>query len=186
MIADVLLTVAVVAVAPGAVPELQIRVGEIGFAAYRAAVGVWGFGFCSGCLIRACIEGDYLRLLFCTSGLFASAQHPAEIGPPGNGHYIQHIGPEKQEIVGKGDDAEQIIGKGKRKQIQNNDDQIEQRKDPGLDGNKEKQQKMGVRIQCGIAEKQAQVQIGHIGLSAKNQTVDVHEDHTGQVEQIKF
>ena len=47
VVADVVLTIAMVAVAAGAVAELQLRIGNIGSAAYGAAVAVIGL---LGCL----------------------------------------------------------------------------------------------------------------------------------------
>ena len=50
MIADVIFTIAVVAVAAGAVAEFQFRVGDVGAAAYGAFVVVVCFGRLGGVL----------------------------------------------------------------------------------------------------------------------------------------
>ena len=44
VVADMLLAVAVIALAPGAVAELQLRVGQVRTAAYGATVGIWSLG----------------------------------------------------------------------------------------------------------------------------------------------
>ena len=109
MIADMLLAVAVVAIAPGAVPELQIRMGNIGFSANGAAVGIGCLGGGGSCLIGSCIEWDYLRLLLCFSSTAVMTQHAPEIDAPAHGNDIQDILAEEQKIVCKGNDTEQIV-----------------------------------------------------------------------------
>ena len=64
MIVDMILTVAVVALALGAVAEFQLRVGHIGAAADGAFVGVGGFRPGGGGSVRACAgEGNLLSPL---------------------------------------------------------------------------------------------------------------------------
>ena len=179
-------TVAVIAVAPGAVTEFQIRMGYICSAADSTPVGIGRFGFCGGRFIGTGIERNDLWLLFCRSRLFAFADHPTEIGSPGNGNHIQYIFAEEQEIVGKGNDTEQIIGERQGYQIQYNDDQIKQGEDPCLDRDKEKQKKMSIRIQRGITEEQTEVQISDICLATQDHAVDIHQNHAGEIEQIEF
>ena len=109
MVADMILTVAVVAVTAGAIPEFQIRVGDICSAAYGAAVMVGRCGFCGGSLIGTCtvkINGLLLignfRFPFKKSG---------KIDLPGYWNYVAHILAEEQEVVSKGNQGEQIVGK---------------------------------------------------------------------------
>ena len=108
VVIDVLFAVAVVALAPGAVPEFQL--GEFGVrpAADSAAVGIGCYRLCCAGLIRACVRegnraGFLCRLLF---------EQPAGIDPPGQGDHIHNILAEEQEIVGKRNDTEQIVGEG--------------------------------------------------------------------------
>lgn len=186
VIADVILAVTVVTVAPGAVPELQFRMGKVSSAADGTPMGVGCLGLCGGGFVGACVEGDHLRLLLPAAGLSGFAQHSAEICPPGKRDYIQHVLAEEEEVIGKGYDTEQIVGKRQGHQIQYNNYQVKQSKDPCFNGNEEKQQEMGIGVQRGIAEKQTEVQVSHICLSAEDQTVNIHQDHTGEIEQIKF
>ncbi len=185
MVGDMLLAVAVVAIAAGTVPEFQFRIGSIGSAADSAAVGVGGLGRGGRCLIGSGIEGNHLwpvpgKILLCP---FYTAPG---IDPPGLGKHIQHITSKEQEIVGQGNNAEEIMGEGDGEEIQSHQHQIDQGENPGLHGNDEEQQKMGVGIHGGVAQKQAQIQIGHIGLSAKDQAPDVHHQKAGQVKQVEF
>ena len=102
-----LLAVAVVALAPGAVAELQLGVGNICPSADGAAVGVGGFGGSFCCLVGTGIELDDLCLLLLDRLLF---EEPPGIEPPGQRQYVAYIGTKKQEIVGKGNYREIIIG----------------------------------------------------------------------------
>ncbi len=59
VIADVLLAVAVVAIAAGAVPELQLRIGNVGASADGTPMGVGGFNRSGCCLVGAGnVEGN--------------------------------------------------------------------------------------------------------------------------------
>ena len=185
VITDMLLAVAVIAIAPGTVPELQIRMGNVGFSANGAAVGIRGLGSGGCCFVGTCIERDNLRLLW-TGGIAVPAQHTLEINTPAHGNDIQDILAEEQKVVCKGNDAEQIVGEGQGKQIQQHDYKIEQCKNPGFDRDEEKQQEMCVGIHGGIAEEQAQIQICDISLSAEDHAVNVHQNHAGNIEQIEL
>ena len=44
---------------------------------------------------------------------------------------------------------------------------------------------MGVGVQRGVAEKQAQVQIGNTGAAAENHAVNVHHHHAGEIKQVE-
>ena len=72
VVADVVFTVAVVAVATGAIPEFQLGVTHIRSTAHRTTVGIWCSGPVDGCLIRAgggegYGSGFFLRLIFIKS-----------------------------------------------------------------------------------------------------------------------
>ena len=45
---------------------------------------------------------------------------------------------------------------------------------------------MGIREHGGVAQKQAQVQVGDAGGAAEDQAVNVHQHHTGEIEQVEF
>ena len=68
MVVDVIFAVAVISLTAGAVPELQIGIGNIRSAANSAAVGVGILGFCHGGFVGTCAgEGDG----FCSIWRFA-------------------------------------------------------------------------------------------------------------------
>ena len=91
MIADVILTVAEVTIALGAIAKLQLRIRNIRSAAKDTFMGV-----------------GRLRFLFCVdlyiNGLGAAAPVPQ------TGNDILNIAAHKQKIVGKGHQGEQIVG----------------------------------------------------------------------------
>ena len=106
MIVNVVFTVAVIAVAAGAVTEFQLRIRHIGSAAHGAFVGVRCLHSCGAGLIGAGSgEGDgagfCLRLLF---------EKSAGVEPPGQRNYIHNVLAKEQEIVGDGDKREQVVG----------------------------------------------------------------------------
>ncbi len=185
VVVDMILAIAVIAITPGTVSEFQIRVGDVRAAADGAAVGIGSLGLGSGCLIGSGIKGNGLATGM-GGCIFGPAGGPAGIDPPGLGQHIQYIAAKKQEIVGQGDDAEEIIGEGGGDKAECDHDQIDQGKDPCLHGNDKKQQEMGIGVHGCIAQEETQVQICHICLSAKNQTPDIHQYHTGQIEQIEL
>lgn len=172
------LAVAVIAIAPGAVAELQLRMGNIRPAADSAPVGIGCLGGGSGSLIGACIEGNGLMLLVGSSVLCTFCGSSC-IDPPGLGQYIQDICAEEQEVIGQRNDAEKIIGEGRGKEIKGHDHQVNQSEEPGLHRNDEEQQKMGIGIHGGVAQEEAQVQVGHIRLSAEDQAPQIHHHHAG-------
>ena len=185
MVADVIFTIAVVSVAAGAVTELQIGMGNVCPAADGAAVIVGDFGCCGGCLTGAGIEGDGLAGLSAGS-ILCTACIAAGVDPPGLGQHIQHILAEEQEVIGQGDQAEEIVGEGASEEVQGNDGQIDEGKDPGLYGDDEEQQEVGIGIHGGITQEHAQIQISDIRLAAKDQTPDIHQHHTGEIEEVKL
>ena len=64
--------------------------------------------------------------------------------------------------------------------------QIQQRKNPGFDGNDEHDQELGFGVHGGIAQEQAQVQVIHTGPAAEDHAVDVHHQDAAEVEQIEL
>ena len=98
VVVDVVLAVAVVAVAPGAVAELQLRVGAVSAPADGAFVGIV-------LLDLGLAEGD--GFVGCgVDGLFL------ELPLPAPGQDIDHILSKEQEVVGKADHREQIRREG--------------------------------------------------------------------------
>ena len=78
MIVDMILTVTVVSITPGAVPKFQFRIGYIGAATYSTSVGVGRFHRGGGSLVRAG-RGEGNR-----AGLFGfSAEQTACVYAPG-------------------------------------------------------------------------------------------------------
>ena len=182
MIVDVILAVAVVATAPGAVAEFQLGVTDIRPPADGALVGVGSlYGGVAG-LVGTGVKMDHLGF-FLHWGLFT--QQSGGVGPPGHGDHVQHILAEKQEVVGKGDDGEQVVGKGVGDEAHQHHHQINQGKNPALDGDDEEQQKGSVGEQSGVSQEQAHVQIGHIRRAAENHAVNIHHHHAGQIVQVK-
>ena len=152
MIVNVVFAVAVIAVAAAAVAELQLRIGHIGSAADRTLVGIGLFDFCGCCLVRAC-SGEGYSACFFARFLF---KYSAGIDPPGLGDHIHHILTKEQEVVGDGYQREQTVGEqtvsGKVDYINYCQHQINQRKDPGLDRDDEKQQEAGIGLKCRITQ----------------------------------
>lgn len=101
VVIDVIEAIAMVTIATGTVPKLQLRVGNICPTAYGAAVAV--IGFCCGGSVAAG-EGDYLgNSLFCRSP-FCSQNWRED---------VFYIFTEEQKIVGNGYQGEQIVGEQK-------------------------------------------------------------------------
>ena len=159
MVADMILAVAMVAVAPGAITELQIRMAHIGTAADGAfmiislLLGSASAGELDG-LSGRLLGRISLRLLFLSGSLH----------PPGQRQHILDVSAKEQEIVCQRHQGEQIIReqeirRRQRQHLIRGDAQIEQRKDPRPHGNDKEQQEVGIRVQGGIAQEQAQVQI---------------------------
>ena len=182
MVVNVIFTVAVITVASAAVTEFQFRIGHIGSAAYAALVGIV---FPGGSAFGSCLgEGDgagvFHRPGFCLS---AHADAPVE------GNDIHNILAEEQEIVGNGDQREQIqrevTCQRKLNHIINCDAQIEQSQNPGSHRDNVKQQELRIGIQGGKTDQQAQIQIEDAGSSAEEHAEYIHQKHTGQIEKIE-
>lgn len=119
---DMVFAVTVVPFAPGTVPEFQFRIGDVRSSTNGTAVGV-GCGRCGrGCSVGSCIKGDRLCLLRLHT-LFP--EEPSGIDPPGHGNDIYHILAKEQEIVGKRNDREEIIGEREGNQVHQDDAQID-------------------------------------------------------------
>lgn len=180
VVGDVLGAVAVVALAPGAVAELQIGEIHIGAAADGALVGVGGLDLgMSGLVAARIVEGDGLA-----AGMDGLSGGAVCVDPPGDGEQIFTVSAKGQEVVAQGDEGEEIVGE-EVEDTQNDDEQIKQRQIPGLHGNDEKQGKLGIGVEGGIGQEQAQVQIVGAGHAAEDQAVHVHQQDSGEVEQIE-
>lgn len=171
----VVFTIAVVTITPGTVAELQIGMADIGSATNRATVVV--IGFC-------CFLGNFHAELddFVALGLGILSKFSLELDTPALREQIQHVRTEEEEIIGKRNYTKQIGGERKGEQIQYNNGQIDQTKQPGFYWDNEEKQKSGIRIHGGITKEQTQVQIGHMGKSAENHAVNIHHSHTGKIE----
>ena len=110
VIIDMVLAVAMVALAPGTVAELQFRISHIGAAADGAFVGVGRLGLGHRGLVGAGV-GERDGLCF-WGGLGILPEKPPGVHSPGHGEDIENILTKEQEIVGQGDDREQIVGEG--------------------------------------------------------------------------
>ena len=184
-------TVTMVAVAPGAVAKLQLRMIHIGFAADGTAMGVGSLGLCNGCLIGAGIgEGDHFCFLGCGGGggltLFKQA---TGIDPPGQGNHIQHIFAEEQEVIQQSNKGEKTVGevsrKGQCNDIVEHQQDIQQSEDPCLHRNDEKQQEACVGIHGGVGKKQTHIQMIGGGCSTEEQAEQVHHNDACYIEQIE-
>ena len=197
MVVDVILAVAVIAVAPGTVPELQLRVGDIGSAADPAAVGeIPGLGIGFG------NKGD-------RAGGFGCFHFSGSVQ---EGEYITDASSHKQQVVGNRHQREQVVGK-----IEYGDGQVEDLRcyhykvdkgnDPALNGNYEEDQESGIGIQGGKGEQKAQMEVVcHVVVNrqgsdehsvlcvrysairdhrAEDHGKYIHEQDTGQVKEIK-
>ena len=185
VIVDMILAVAVVAATTGAVAEFQFRIAQICTAANSTFMGIGCLGLWSRSLIGSGSgEGDDLGLLR-SGGILLLAEHPHKLGAPSPGNDIQHILAKEQEVVGKGDHGEEIQREGIHQQAIDHQGQINQRKDPCLDGNDEEQQELRIREHGGIAEEEAQVQVSDVSSSAENHAPDVHHDDAGKIEEIE-
>ena len=193
MIADVIFTVAMVAVATGAVPELQFWVGNIGPAADGAAVGIGRGLLGSSFFLR---EGDRTRFLLCI--FLHSPVLPSAAGPPSRRQQIQCILSCKQQEIGNTYQREQIAGEDECVIINlgYNDYQIYNRQDPGLNRNYKENIKLAVRIHSSKGQYHAQVHEGsHLQIQSQvglcclcrkyQQCKRAHKDHSGKVIQIK-
>ena len=155
VVGNVILAVAVVALTPGTIAEFQIGEFGIGTTADGAAVGIGGLGLGNCCLIgTGGGEGNYFGLLlFGGDGLFALTHQTIEIGPPGQGNYIDHILAEEQEVIGQGDHGEQVGGEGIYHQTEKHQRQIQKGEDPCLHRNHIHKKELGVGIHGGIGQK---------------------------------
>lgn len=170
VIIDVVLAVAEVALAAGAIPELQLRIGYISPAADCAAVDVRGMLLHGGTVELDRLFLDRLLLLF--------PEQTAQLDPPGEGDDVGNIFSKEQEIVRDRHKGEQAVGEqtggSEKGNAVDRQRQIDQRKDPGLDRNDIQQQEPGIGIHSGKAQKQAHIQIGDICPAAKEHRIDIH------------
>ena len=146
VIADMILTVAVVAMTTGAIPKFQFRVGHVGAATYGAAVVIIhfflgeadGLGRFGG---RICGFGCFL--------LFGRFPEPR------GRQQIQHVLAHEQEVVADGDQRVQEVGEGpaggsQGVHLQYGEDQVHQSKQPGFHRDDEHQQKLCLGEQGSI------------------------------------
>jgi len=194
VIIDMILAVAVVAAAAGAVTKFQLRVGHIGASANGAAMvkittAVIGFG----------TEGNRagFRLLCGALFPFRFPQRPLVWGTTGDkGKQIQNIPSRKNQIAGKTNQREQIVGENGRicENFHTNHENIHDSHKPGFHRNEIQHQKLRIGIGGGKHQKHTQMQIpGHvqidgvgIGHRRKDHGKHIHDQYTGEIKQIKF
>ena len=148
MVVNMVDAVAVVAVAPGAVTEFQFRVGGICSAADSAFVGVI---FLFGCaLVRTAVfEDDDLRFL----GWFF-LEKAGNLHPPAKGEDIDDATAGEQKIITERHQREQAVGEqhygvAHVEYIDGDQDQVQQRQDPGFHRDHEQNQELTVWIHGG-------------------------------------
>lgn len=179
VVADVFFTVAVVAVAPGAVAELQFWVGYIRPATNGAAMGIGGVGRCSFGGIGLCLgEGDHFGFFLAGCRGFLSEQALC-VCLPGQRDDIQKILAEEQEIICQGNQRKHVVGEQEIREtkidhIIKDQTQIHHSEDPCFDGDDKEQQKMGIGEHGGIGQEQAQIQIRGIGEATEEHTENIH------------
>ena len=166
VIVDVFLAVAVIAVTPGAVPELQLRVGNVCPSAYSAAVRIGSLcGIAGAFFVKRDRSGSGRS---CLSGSVFST----ELTTQPEGQKIDNILSGEQKIVAQCHQRKQVVGEIKHRiaQIEHGSKcqkQIDQRHDPCFDGDYKEQSKMTVRIGRGECQDQTQMQIvRHILINA--------------------
>ena len=122
-----------------------------------------------------------------------------------------HIRAEEQEIVQQTDQGEQAVGEegdgiAHVEHIDGNENQVNDRQDPGLHGNDKEHQELGLRVGGTVGQNHAQVQVvGHVAVEvseylrrnqhltdehhirgAEDHGKQVHQYDTCQIEQVKF
>lgn len=186
VVADMVFTVAIVAVTAGAVPEFQLRVGYIGSSANGTAVIVWGFGSSDrGGVGTGGREGNG----FAGSVALFLPEQPGEVGLPADGEDVHYILAEEEEIVQNRHQGEQTVRevtfRSEGNHIIGGQDQIHNRKYPGFHRNDEQQQELGIGIQGSVTQKQTQVQVVDVGIAAENHAEGIHQNNAGKVVQVK-
>ena len=196
MVTDVILAVAEIAIATGTVTEFQLRIGNIGSAAYGAAVEIGFLG------LLACFSGEgdcaagFLRLL--SFGLAV-----LQLVPPLGRQYIDHIPAEEQKVIGQCHQGEQVVGENcnSLQNLKKSYTQINKCQNPRPDGNYKEYHEPVIRILGGEAQQQTQVQeTGYIsGVIIRNifcrgswncnaaagHSKNVHQNDTGEIVQVK-
>ena len=131
VVVDVVLAIAMIAFTSGAVTELQLRIGNVGAAAYSAFVGIVGSSLLGGKGNRSC--------LFLGSCLFGATTN--------KGEQIQNILACKEQIIAQSNQREQIV-REKRGEIINlnaNQNKIDKTQEPCLYGEDKENKKLAVR-----------------------------------------
>ena len=188
VIADVILAVAVIAAAAGAVTELKLRIGYIRSAAYGAFVKIVDFwrrffdlmGNCRGKLNDSSLStgrGGFL------------AEYFFRFDSPGEGDNIQNVLSEEQEVIRNGDKRKQINREGTDKHIEKCQHQVKQSKNPRFYRDDEEQQEGGVGIEGSICQEKTHVEISYICPDVirigEHHAEDIHQDYACEIEKIE-
>ena len=182
VIIDVILAIAVVAAALGAVAEFQFRIGHVCPSADRAFVPVLGsvyhprtgmgcagaaflIGLCPICIGAAAIAGPATKLIL-----------------PAVGQNMDAIASKEQEIVQHGEQREEIqLNHFYQKQQQIGPGQILH-----LQRNNVHQQHLTIRVQGSQGQEKTQVEIEGGGGGVQNQRGNVHNQYARQIKQVEF
>ena len=160
VVVNMVFAVAVIAVAAGAVAELQLWIGDIGSAADTALVDIV---FCLGRGALLIGEGDragsLLGLFRPDGSVLASAGRP-----PGGRQQIQNIFTCKQQEIGDANKGEQVLREGDaavkeaERHIQD-PYKVDDGQGPGTDGKNKENHKLCVGIGGCVGQHQCKVQI---------------------------
>ena len=148
MCKQMILTVFPIADAFAAIAEFQLRVRHIRAATHGAAVVVILFFLLLVGLLGD-VELDDLR----PGGLGLHLKELLQLHAEATGEDVQHIGAKEQEIVGNGNDGEQVIGESVLNHGEQHQHQLQNGKEPGFHRDNHKQQKACVREHGGIGQK---------------------------------
>ena len=187
MVGNMLLAVAVIAVAFGAVPKFQFRIGYVCFTAYGTLMQIIRSGRSVLRLVGGGGELDYFGPSGVGSVLFS--EEFLYFYPQGERDDVQNIFPEEQEVVGNGNQREQTEREGIGEYFNQCQYQVKHSKNPGFYRNNEKQQERGIGIKCCVGQEQTHIQVGYICPNiegvGENQAENIHQNYAGEIEQIK-
>jgi len=185
MIIDVIHAVAVVAIAAGAVAELQRRVLRIGAAADGALMAVRLLTGLAAVILRPVGIG-----LSRSVGIFGAMAAITQ----GIGQDVPDVAAEEQEIVCKGKERYQPV-KIQKAALKHEDEALEKipqgnaKVDPSqilcLDGDNKVHKELQLGQQCGYCQEEGQVQSTGGGIAVQQQRTHIKEQNAAQIIEIK-
>ena len=186
VVADMVLAVAVIAIAAGTIAEFQVGVGTIRAAADGALVKE---DFLGGDI--SCLNGGGGGELdhSCLPGSRSLTKTFADLEPQRERDDVDDIFSKEQEVICDGDQGEKADRERIGEYIRKSQHQIEHCEDPSLHRDDKEEQERGIGIQCRIGQKQAHIQVGNVGPNivwvGEHKTEDVHQDHAGEIEEVE-